>query len=884
MTRDHPGLGALSALVAAKKIYPDSCALIPAEVGPEAARFMERYGSRLSLTAFAAGDPLPEAGLVVVVDTRQRGRLGPFLPLLERATGIHIYDRHAAEPGDLRGAEISAEPVGAVTTLLVEEIRRRGAPFNEAEGLLFLLGIYRDTSALSNAATTPRDASAAAYLWDQGIDPLQVQEFMRAPLSDRQEGLLGVLFRKSRLYGIAGRRVLMTILPAGERFRGAVPLLRRLQELEEIDLAVTLSETAPGAISLTARTIADDLSPELLFAPFGAAGGRREVWAHLEGVALPALEERVLEVLERYLPPPFTALQIASTPVAAVDEARTVAEADEYFEDRGYSGGPVLQEGRVAGMISRRDLQRALRSGLGQAPVHGFMRPDAVTAGPRTPVTALRRTFVEREARRIVLVNADRRPLGLVTPADLLTLLYRLDRRLPAPHPAGSLLKTGELPVVEAVENIAPLMERVLPPRWRSLLLLIGQRASRTGADLYLVGGVIRDLLLGRGPGRDLDFVVIPDALDFATGAARLLGGELKLFRDFGTASIFTAEGLRLDFATARQEIYEAPAALPKVRGVSSLRRDLYRRDFTINTLACSLLPESYGELHDFFGGRKDLHDGVIRTLYQLSFVDDPLRMLRAVRFEQRFGFRIEENTRGLIASALEGRILEKVSRSRLAREISRIYEEEDPPAVLMRLHELGLLRWIYPRLSPGEQLWPRLNRVGEALAASRQREWRRRPEAELLYLSALLLEMAPPDRLAVIRRLGLSRRRAGVVLQGCEAVPPLLRELEGAGGELRPSFLVNRLDPLSPEALLLLEALAVTAEVKGQLRLYLESLQFVRPRLRGGSLKQLGLQPGPLYGEIIRALREAVLDGAVRSSEEELDFVTAFLQQRRED
>jgi len=212
---------------------------------------------------------------------------------------------------------------------------------------------------------------------------------------------------------------------------------------------------------------------------------------------------------------------------------------------------------------------------------------------------------------------------------------------------------------------------------------------------------------------------------------------------------------------------------------VASLKRDLYRRDFTINTLACSLLPESYGKLYDFFGGREDLHRRVIRTLYHLSFVDDPLRLLRAVRFEQRFGFQIEENTRELIEKALRDRVLEKVSRSRLAQEISLIYEEDDPVAVLRRLHELGILKFIYPRLSPNEELWQRLNRISEVLSWAPQLEWSSSPEKELVYLSGLLLEMAPQDRLAILRRLGLSRRRARAVLQGCEVVPPLLQELE---------------------------------------------------------------------------------------------------------
>lgn len=882
MTRDHADFDALAALVAAAKIYPESKALLPAEMAPGVARFAEKYGEELALIRREQAESPPHFHTAVVVDTRRKSRLGPVLPLLEKAGEIHIFDHHPPADDDIEGNEIRVEQVGAVTTLLVEEIRHRRLPLSEAEVLLFLLGIYRDTHSLGSAATSARDASAVAFLWEQGVAPALLQEYLET--GARREPSLELLLRKSKLYEISGRRVLFTLLAAGERSGGNVQLMRRLQEIEEIDLAILLSERSRGGLSIIARTTADDLDLRLLLAPFGGKGGRSEVWACRDGEESPALREQLLEHLERFLPPPVTALQVASAPVAAVEVAATVAEADEYFEDKGYGGGPVLREGRVAGMISRRELRKALRSGLDGVPVEDFMgsRP-LVTAAPEITATALRRLFAESGAEKVVLVDGEYRPVGLLSPVDILQLLYRLDGRASPAIPRGAVLGVKKDFSPAEVDNLAEPIARLLPFSWQSFLLLLGRQASQMGVSIYLVGGVIRDMLLGSEPSHDLDFVVIPDAVDFATAVARYLDGELKLFERFGTASIFLKEGLRLDFATARREIYDAPGALPRTTGAESLKRDLYRRDFTINTLACSLMPESYGVLYDYYNGREDLDKGVIRTLYQLSFVDDPLRLLRAVRFEQRFGFSIEENTRGLIEKAVQGRVLERVSRSRLAREISLIYDENDPVAVLMRLHELGILGLIYPRLSPDRLLWQRLKRVRETVTGARQREWSRYPEEELLYLSAMLLEMAPQDRLAIIRRLGLSRRRAAAVLQGCETVPPLLRELEEAGSEIRPSVLVDRLDPLSPEALSLLYALATGAAVRDNLRLYLESLQFVRPRLRGGSLKELELKPGPLFGEIMAALRRAVLDGELRGEEEERRFVLSYLQQRKE-
>lgn len=883
LTPNHAGFDALAAMVAATKIYPGSYALAPEKMQSHAALFMKNFADRIPVKSAAA--ELAGADLVVVVGGRRRSSLGALLSLVERARELHIYDHHPPSADDLEGSENRVDHVGAVTTLLLEEIRRRGVIPGRLERSLMLLGIYSGTACLSGANTTARDAAAAAYLWEQGIDAALLREYLGAPPAASGESLLQRLFEASELYEVCERLILLTTLPAAEQLQGTA-LLRRLQKIEEVDLAIALAARPRGGLHLRAWTSADDLDLPLLLAPLGAAGHRRAVSAEIESGGITAFKERLLEQLERYLPPPVTARQIASTPVAAVLVDWSVARVSEYLDAEGYSGCPVLEEGKAAGMITRRELQRALRSGLGDTPVRGFMKRPPVTASSRSPVTALRRSFVENKTDRIVLVGDAGEPLGVVAPMDILRYLYRLDRRPDPPLSPGSFLgKENEAgPVGIDEDNIAFLMRHKFPPRWESRLLLLGQRAAAMGISLYLVGGVIRDLLLGGGPPRDLDFVVIPDAIAFAGEAVKILGGKMKTFEHFGTASLFLEEGLRLDFATARREIYSAPAALPQVQGVESLKSDLYRRDFTINTLACSLLPATFGRVYDFFNGREDLRRGLVRTLYHLSFVDDPLRVLRAVRFEQRFGFQIEAETLVLMERALHSGVLSKVTRPRLAQEISLIYEERDPAAVLMRLHELGILEYLYPPLSPDHEMWQRLNRIGEALIWAEQRRWSKPPDRELLYLSGMLLGMERRDRQAVLRRLGLSRRRAGIVLQGCSEVPLLLEELAGNGPGPRPSVLVNRFDPLSPESLLLLFALARGGILRDSIRLYLDSLQYVRPRLRGGSLKKLGLQPGPLMGEILEALRRAVLDGKLRNDDEELDFVISYLEHGKEE
>ena len=412
------------------------------------------------------------------------------------------------------------------------------------------------------------------------------------------------------------------------------------------------------SLYLAGRALDDGVDLRELLAPFGAKGHPSAATVTIKEGVLEEVREKLLELLEQRLPPKTTALQIASFPVETITADTRVSEAMELMFSRSYSGYPVLEDGKMVGIISRRDIQKAIQKGLGHAPVKGFMQRQIISASPGDSVTSMRQLMVEHNIGRLPVVDEKGDLVGIVTRSDILRTMYRLDRRgklIPEEQPEKEADPAPEeaLPPTE-VDNLLPLINRKLPPRLQRLLLLVGQIAAREKVQVYLVGGMIRDLLLGWSLPQDLDFVVLSDALSFASVLQRYLGGKLQRFQQFGTATLFLEEGLRLDLVTARREFYASPAALPQVEA-SSLKNDLFRRDFTINTLACALNPESFGKIIDFFNGRKDLEKGLIRTLYNLSFVDDPLRILRAVRFEQRFRFTIEDNTLKMIQKAIRG-------------------------------------------------------------------------------------------------------------------------------------------------------------------------------------------------------------------------------------
>ncbi|MCD6289575.1 MAG: CCA tRNA nucleotidyltransferase [Anaerolineae bacterium] len=345
--------------------------------------------------------------------------------------------------------------------------------------------------------------------------------------------------------------------------------------------------------------------------------------------------------------------------------------------------------------------------------------------------------------------------------------------------------------------------------------------------------------------------------------------------RRFGTAKWILPEDAdggppvpSLDFITARTEFYEHPTALPTVER-SSIKQDLHRRDFTINTLAIRLDSEHWGELLDFYGGKRDLEEGVIRVLHSLSFIEDPTRILRAVRFEQRLGFRIEPRTEELIGNALD--LLERVSGERIRHELFLILQEDEPERALARLAELNALSHIHPALR--YDTW-----IGERFRALREELNERggTPEPiEQLYFGLWLYRLDAEEQTAVMDRLRLPAGMRVLVQQARE-----LRERESslARNSLRPSQIYRLFHTAGPGARLVFFVATDSWSVRRRVELFERQLAHVTTELNGHDLRRMGLKPGPIYRRILDAVLDARLDGRVRTREEEEELARELI------
>jgi tRNA nucleotidyltransferase (CCA-adding enzyme) len=471
---------------------------------------------------------------------------------------------------------------------------------------------------------------------------------------------------------------------------------------------------------------------------------------------------------------------------------------------------------------------------------------------------------------RLVLVGDAEggRPLGVVSRMAVLTHLH--GRLQAAADPAER--RAREQRAVRS--QVARLLGERTSASARRRIDTAAEVSRETGIPVYLVGGFVRDLLLGH-ENRDLDIVVEGDGLLFARRLAERLGGRAREHPAFLTAVVVDRDGEHIDVATARSEFYRSPAALPEVQS-SALRQDLLRRDFTINTLAIRLGPEPALELIDYFGGRKDLEEKTIRVLHSLSLIDDPTRVLRAVRLEARLGFRLSPETRRLIAIALAEGVFARLSGARLRDELYQLLDE--PPIVvraLERLEELGLLGVLHPRLQLGDALreglqaavaaWDWYSLAGLSRASTAPRH---------LLLLTLAMSLDDADRPELADRLSLAGRDRERLL----AAPRRLAEAASALDRTGPPHLLARsLRGLQPEELLWLFA-AGSEGRRTRLRAYWTELEPVRLVLRGTDLLARGVPAGPRIGRALEETLDARLDGRIDATQE-LDFALATLR-----
>lgn len=408
------------------------------------------------------------------------------------------------------------------------------------------------------------------------------------------------------------------------------------------------------------------------------------------------------------------------------------------------------------------------------------------------------------------------------------------------------------------IKNLADKIEKRLPAELVGFIKLAGKLTADKGEGIYLVGGVVRDLLLGK-TNLDIDLVVEGDAVALARQLIDNETGKITIHRRFNTAKIEWHKW-SIDLASARRETYARPGALPDVKP-GSIEDDLLRRDFSINAMAVELTPQSFGRLIDLYSGQKDLERGLIRVLHDKSFIDDSTRIWRGLRYEQRLDFQLEANTLRLLKRDIP--MLDSISGDRIRYELECILQEELPERVFRRAEELGLLVKLYPSLQGNGWLAEKFNQA-------RQMSLPDRPPPGL-YISLLTYSLTDNDKKQLISYLRLPKPLAQT-LRDTGNIKARLQQL--ADAKLSPSGIYHLLYGYSPQAVTASLIASNSPAARRNIQLYIDKLRYIKPVLTGNDLIKMGITKGPRIKEILNKLLDARLDGKVKTRQDEEGLV----------
>ncbi len=869
-THTNADFDSLASMLAAKKLYPDAVLVFPGSQE----RSLRDFFIHSTLYAFEVerikNIDLREVKRLILVDTRQISRIGKFSEILsEPDLEIHIYDHHPPSSEDLHGSLEVISEVGATVTVLLDILQKRGIGITPDEATVMMLGIYEDTGNLTFPSTKEEDFKAAGYLVRKGANLSILSNVITKELTAEQVFLLNDLIQSATRYSFHG--VDLVIAEASvDRYVGDIAVLvHKLKDIENLDVLFVLVRME-DRIYLIGRSRLEEVNVSEIASEFGGGGHPTAASATVKGMTLIEAHDRLVKTLREMVRPKRVARDAMLYPVKTVQPERTLEEAGEILTRYNLNILPVLQDEKVIGLISKQVVEKAEYHGLKSSLTKEYMTTEFSVVSPDTPFSRVQAIIIGQNQSLLPVIEKDRL-VGTISAGDVMRILQE---EMMKSEKGVSLFESQ--PLYTRKKMISKLMEERFPGRLYNLLVEFGRVGDELGYSVYAVGGFVRDLLL-RVENLDVDIVVEGNGIRLAEEFEKKFPCRIRTHKKFGTAIILFPDGLKVDVATARWEVYESPAALPTVES-ASIKMDLYRRDFTVNTLAIQLNPNSFGELIDFFGGIKDVKEKVIRVLHNLSFVEDPTRIFRAIRFEQRFGFQIGKHTQNLMKNVVKVGFLERLSGGRVLSELILILQEEDPLSALKRMRDFNLFHFLHPDLKfdeQGEFLFEQLHHViswFDLLFLEEQYErW-------LIYFYGLIDSLKEGEIEELCQRLSMNDKLKKRVVEGkCHADRTLLQIFSWINTDLSPkrSEIYDLLAPLSTESKLFMMAKTTQVATRRYISLYFTQLKDTKPLLRGMDLIQMGMKSGPVIKKALTGLLKAKLDEQVITRQDEMEYIS---------
>ncbi|NLP13311.1 MAG: CBS domain-containing protein [Clostridium sp.] len=865
----------LASMVAASRLYPEAIMVLPGTVAKGVRRFLNLYRDSFDFKTLNNID-IKQVKKIIIVDTNSKSRLDRKLSdLLEKPdVDITVYDHHPKSEDMIETNNLKLERIGACVTTLVREIQKLNIEISPLEATVMLLGIYADTNCLTFESTTAEDAYTVGFLLSKGANLEVVEEYLSTHLSTEQRELLALMNKSTKVIDVKGFQIAISAVKLDEYVENAAFLTGKLLQERDADAFFSILRMGDKTY-IIGRSDEEEIDVGFIMGFFGGGGHPGAGSAKTSEEDTQQISCQLEDILNNNILSVTRAKDIMSTPVKTVTEDTSINEVGEIILRYGHSGFPVLRKGELCGIISRRDVEKAIYHGFGHSPVKAYMTKRVVTVNPDTPVKTIEDLLVEHNIGRLPVIRGNEL-MGIVTRTDIIATLFGENSKYWGKKNRGSDFSKSSYKLNNLADRIKNLPERVA-----KALTDAGRIADEEGFVIYVVGGFVRDLILGI-ENLDIDIVAEGDAVKFAQILAEKCSAQITKHEKFNTATLVMEDGLKIDVVTARREYYEHPAALPTVE-TGTIKDDLFRRDFTVNSMAIKLNSSVFGDIVDYYGGRKDLEQGVIRILYNLSFVEDPTRIMRAIRFEQRYGFKMDEKTQYFAVKAIETGVLDGLSQERIDFEFLAMLREKEVFAILQRMMELGLLEKIYPEIEMnGDVKWLLKSMEKELFAFKKRLNHDVDLDRTLIYLMILHSNISSDNAGKLSERLKITREYKNQVLVFVDKKDRVLSRLSGPI-DISDYDIYNELKELSTEALFVLCMISRDDKKDNRIIRYINYLKNIKTAVTGKDLKKLGQKPGPKFAKILEKVLEEKINGRVETYEDELLYVRKIIEEEIE-
>ncbi len=872
-THANADFDAIGSMLAAHKLYPGSLVIYPGFNEKSSKNFFVSSMAYLFNMIDIKEINSSEIDKLIIVDTKQANRIGELSEIVDKpGLEIHIFDHHPASKKDIKAHFQVNSATGANVTLLTEIIQEKKIPLSPEEATIMCLGIYEDTGSFTFPSTTERDFTAAAFLVSNGADLTTISNMISKEMDPRQISLLNDMINAAVHHTINGVDISITSVSCDEYIHDLAFLVQKMMKIESLNALFGIA-LMKNKIYISARSRSTEVDVGAIATELGGGGHKFAAAATIKYKTLAQTENDLVAILQRHITSKNLAVNIMSSPAISAAPEITCKNARNLLSRYNVNALLVVKNSnankQLLGFISRQVIEKALYHSLDNIPISEYMSTEFAVVGPEANLVEIQQKIIENKQRVLpVIKNED--IIGVITRTDLLNMLVQ-----EANAKKQQLTEERQTAAHPRTKNINAFMKERLPKRILKLLRHVGEVAGEFGFSAYVVGGFVRDLFLYRH-NEDIDIVIEGNGIEFAKRFAKLYGARINAYEKFGTAIIIFADGFKIDVASARMEYYNAPAALPTVE-MSSIKMDLFRRDFTVNTLSVALNSATFGHLIDFFGAQRDLKEKVIRILHNLSFVEDPTRVFRAIRFEQRFGFTIGKLTSGLIENAVRMNFFKRLSGRRVFSELCHILKEENPTPYLIRLNEYNLLKVVDPSFVLNQKLIFYFNSAQKVLSwfdllftEESYMKW-------TVYFMIMLRHKDKNKSEEICRRLELAPRYTKIFIKERLFAEECLNRLH-RNMPNKVSDIYRELKDLKIEMLLYIMSITTHQHLIKNISSYVTDLRNAKLSVCGKDIQALGLPPSPVYGKILSAVMDAKLNGLVKSDDDEMDLLKKYV------